>query len=79
MIEFCEANSMKIMNTCFNQPKRRFHTWTAPNGIIRNQIDYITIQSRWRSAIQYSKTLPGADCVTDHELLVAGLKVCLKV
>ena len=37
----------------------------------RNQIDYICSQ-RWRSSIQSSKTRPGADCGSDHELLIAN-------
>ena len=78
MMEFCESNSLRVMNTHFPQPKRRQYTWTSPDGVHRNQIDYILIQTRWKSSIQYAKTLPGADCGTDHELLVAGLKVRLR-
>jgi len=69
---------MKIMNTAFEQPKRRFYTWTTPNGLHKNQIDYIIAPNSWSSSIQYTKTLPGADCGSDHELLVAGVKMKLK-
>ena len=41
LMEFCEEKNLKIMNTCFNQPKRRLYTWTSPDGKTRNQIDYI--------------------------------------
>jgi hypothetical protein len=78
LIEFCEENDMKIMNTFFKQPKRRLYTWTSPDGVSRNQIDYIIIQNRWRSTIHATHTLPGADCGTDHEILVAGLRLKLK-
>ena len=30
---------------------------------------------RWRSSIQSAKTRPGADCGTDHELLVAKFRL----
>ena len=43
----------------------------------RNQIDYICSQ-RWRSSIQSSKTRPGADCGSDHELLIAKFTLKLK-
>ena len=33
---------------------------------------------RWRSSIQSAKTRPGADCGTDHELLIAKLRLKLK-
>ena len=70
MIEFCEANQLIVTNTWYKQPKRRLYT--------RNQIDYILIQKRWRSMIKSAKTMPGADCGTDHELLVATIQVKLK-
>ena len=42
-----------------------------------DQIDYILCSQRWRSFIQSAKTRPGADCGSDHELLIAkfGLKL----
>ena len=39
-------------------------------------MDYICSQ-RWRSSIQSAKTRPGADCGSDHELLIAKVKVKL--
>ena len=78
LVEFCEGNNMGIMNTWFQQPKRRLYTWTSPDGKYRNQIDYILINKRWKSTIRDVRTKPGADCGTDHELLVATLKIKLK-
>ena len=42
---------------------------------MRNQIDYILIGRRWRTAILVTKTRPSADCGSDHQLLVAKLKI----
>ena len=36
------------------------------------------MQSRWRSPIQSAKTRPGADCGSDHELLIAKFTLKLK-
>ena len=33
---------------------------------------------RWRSSIQSAKTRPGADCGSDHELLIAKIRLKLK-
>ena len=33
---------------------------------------------RWRSCIQSAKTRPGADCGSDHELLIAKFRLKLK-
>jgi len=43
----------------------------------RNQIDYILCGQRWRSSIQSAKTRPGADCGSDHELLIAKFRLKL--
>ena len=32
LIEFCQENALVIANTLFQQHKRRFYTWTSPNG-----------------------------------------------
>ena len=62
---------MVIANTLFQQHKRRFYTWTSPDGQHGNQIDY-------RSSIQSAKTRPGADSGSDHELLIAKFRLKLK-
>ena len=55
-----------------------YATWTSPDGQHRNQIDYILCSQRWRSSIQSTKTGPGADCGSDHELLIANFRLKLK-
>ena len=41
-------------------------------------IDYILCSQRWRSSIKSAKTRPGADCGSDHELLIAKFRLKLK-
>ena len=36
------------------------------------------MQSKWRSSIQSAKTRLGADCGSDHELLIAKFRLKLK-
>ena len=69
--EFCQENTQVIANTLFQQHKKRFYTWTSPDGQHRNQIDYILCSQRWKSFIELAKTRLGADCGSDHELLIA--------
>ena len=45
---------------------------------VQNQIDYILCSQRWRSCIQSAKIRPGADCCSDHELLIAKFRLKLK-
>ena len=78
LTEFCQENTLVIANTLFQQHKRRLYTRTSPDGQYRNQIDYILCSQRWRSSIQSAKTRPGADCGSDHELLIAKFRLKLK-
>ena len=76
--EFCQENALVIANTLFQHHKRRLYTWILPYGQRRNQIDYSLCSQRWRSSIQLAKTRPGADCGTEHELLIAKFRLKLK-
>ena len=78
LTEFFQENALVIANTLFQQHKRRLYTWTSPHGQHWNQIDYILCSQRWRSSIQSAKTRPGADCGSDHELLIAKFRLKLK-
>ena len=75
---FCQGNALVIEHTLFQQHKRRLYTWTSPDGQHQNQIDCILCSQRWRSSIQSAKTRLGADCGSDHELLIAKFRLKLK-
>ena len=78
LTEFCQENTLVIANTLFQQHKRRLYTWPSPDGQHWNQTDYILCSKKWRSTIQSAKTRPGADCGSDHELLIAKFRLKLK-
>ena len=78
LIEFFQENALVIANTLFQQHKRRLYTWTSPDGQHRNQIDYILCSQRWKSSVQSAKTKLGADYGSDHEILIAKLRLKLK-
>ncbi|KMQ91585.1 craniofacial development protein 2-like protein [Lasius niger] len=78
LLQFCIDNNFSIANTAYKQYIRRLYTWTSPNKLVKNQIDYILIKSRWRASILTAKTLPGADCESDHQLLVCSFRTKLK-
>ena len=43
-----------------------------------SKLDYVICSQRWKSSIQSAKTRPGADCGSDHELLIAKFRFKLK-
>lgn len=82
LVQFCRENKMVVCNTFFQLPPRRLYTWRSPadspEHIVRNQIDYITIQKRFQNAIKSVKAYPGADVPSDHNPLVGIVKIKLK-
>ena len=78
LTEFCQENTMVIANIFFQQHKRKLNTWTSPAGQNQNQIDHILCSQSGRSSIQSEETSPGADCGSDHELLIAKIRLKLK-
>ncbi|XP_063613942.1 uncharacterized protein LOC134787155 [Penaeus indicus] len=73
LVEFCVTNNLSIVNTVFQHHPRHLYTWKSPDQKTRNQIDYIML-----SCIKDTKTRPGADCTSDHQLLYADIKLRLK-
>ena len=57
---------------------RRLHRWASPGGQHQNQNDFIICSQSRRSSVQSAKTRPGADCGSDHELLIAKFRLKLK-
>ena len=47
--ELCQENTLVIVNTLFQQHKRRLYIWTSPDGQHRNQTDYILCSQKWRA------------------------------
>ena len=46
--------------------------------MVNTEIDYILSSQRWRRSIQSTKTRQGADCGSDHELLITKFRLKLK-
>lgn len=80
---FVAEHNLIVLNTFFKLPPRRLYTWKSPkdNGedvIIRNQIDYILVNARYRNSFTSVKTYPGADIQSDHNPLVGDYRTRYK-
>ena len=78
LTEFCQENTLVTANSIYQQQKKWLYTRTSPDDQEWNQIDYILCSLRWRSSTQSAKTRPGADCGSDHEVLIAKFRLKLK-
>ena len=56
-------------------PTRRKTTWMHPRSKHRHLIDYVIVRRKDRQDVRVTKTMCGADCWTDHRLLVSKLNL----
>lgn len=78
LFDFCQEKDLKI-NTGFKLPR-----WISPaknntQEPVRNQIDYMLINKHFRNCVRSVTTYSGSDACSDHDSLVADLKLKLKV
>ena len=52
-------------------------TWQSSNGVTRNIIDFILVGRRWRNSITMCRAFPSTDIGSDHQLVMAGVKLKL--
>lgn len=80
LLEFASYNNFILANTLGQHKNSRKWTWHHPDGIHHNQIDYIMIARRFKSGIKQAKTrtFPGADVGSDHDLVMMNFRVRLK-
>lgn len=80
LLEFAKMHNLVVSNTRYRHKMSRRITWTSPDGLTRNQIDYIMIDRKCATSINGNRTrsFPGADIGSDHNLVMMTLKLKLK-
>ena len=73
-------NDLVLANTFGHHKASRRWTWHSPDGQHHNQIDYILVRKRFRSGVNIARTrsFPGADIGSDHDLLMMIFSLRLK-
>ncbi len=79
LLEFATYNNMVLTNTLGPHKASRRWTWHSPDGNHHNQIDYTLVRKRFRSGVNVARTrsFPGADVGSDHDLLMTTFRVRL--
>ena len=79
LVNFATSKNLVVKRTMF--PHRNIHkyTWTSPDGKNHNQINHVLIDWRWHSSVLDVRSFRGADCDTDHYLVIAKVRERLAV
>jgi len=79
IVNFAPSKNLVVKSTMF--PHRNIHkyTWTSPHGKIPNQTDHVLIHRRWQSIVLDVQSFRGAECDTDHYLVIAKVRERLAV
>jgi hypothetical protein len=87
--EISNDNGVRVVNFATSKnlfvksmfPHRSIHkyNWTSPDGKTHNQINHILIDMRRHSSILDVRSFRGADCDSDHYLVVAKVRERLAV
>ena len=76
-MSFWALNNLAIASTMLPHKEIHRYTWTSPNGQCHNQIDRVAVRSNFKRSVQDVRAHRGADCASDHNLVIA--KALLKL
>ena len=71
LVKFATSKNLVIKSTMFPHQNIHMRTWTSHDGKTHNQIDHVLIGRRWHSSVLDVQSFRGADCETDHHLVIA--------
>ena len=73
LIQTCNAHELVITNALFRLPTRNKTTWMHLRSKHWHLIDYVITRKKDESDVSVTKSMCGADCWTEHRLLVSKL------
>ena len=77
LLKMCAAHNLSITNTMFRLPNRKKTSWMHPRSKHWHLIDYIIVGKQHRQDVRVTKAVCGAECWTDHRLIVS--KITLQI
>ena len=75
LLRKCAEHDLLITNTVFKLPNRNKTSWMHPRSKHWHLIDYVIVRKTDRQDVRVTKTMCGADCWTDHRLVVSKLNL----
>ena len=75
LLQTCAEHELLITNTIFRLPTRNRTSWMHPRSKHWHLIDYVIVRKRDRQDVRLTKSMCGAECWTDHRLIITKLNI----
>ena len=78
LLELCVMNGLKVTNTFFNHKLNHKTTWTSPDGLTQNLIDYVIVNRKWSQSVLDTRVFRGCRVPSDHKLVIVKMRLKLR-
>ena len=75
LLETCTAHKLLITNSVFQLPLRKKVSWKHPRSKQWHLLDYVIVRQQDRQDVRVTKAMCGAECWTDHQLLISKMSL----
>ena len=79
LLKMCAEHELLMTNTVFCLPTRNKTSMMHPRSKHWHLIDYVIVRRKDRQDVRVTKAMCGADCWTDHRLVVNKLNLCIQL
>ncbi|KXJ06725.1 Craniofacial development protein 2 [Exaiptasia diaphana] len=78
LLQTCSSHDLVITNTLFQLPSRKKTAWMHPRSKHWHMLDYIITRRSDRGDVCVTKAMCGAECWTDHRLVISKLDIHIR-
>lgn len=78
LLQTCSAHDLIITNSLFQLPNRNKTTWMHPRSKHWHLLDYVITRKKDRQDVCVTKAMCGAECWTDHRLVISKLRLHIR-
>lgn len=78
LLQTCSSHDLIITNTLFQLATRKKTTWMHPRSKHWHMLDYVITRRTYQGDIRVTKAMCGAECWTDHRLVISKLDIHIK-
>ena len=75
LLKTCASHDLVITNTLFRLPTRKKTSWMHPRSKHWHLIDYVITRGKDRADVRITRAMCGADCWTDHRLIMSKFRL----